>query len=131
MRHADIKDTAGRISVPIVGIMILFLFVACQTTYYAVWEQLGKEKRHLLKDQVEKARSDQEEASEQFKDVLTRIKEMYGFDGGGLEEFYNKLKSDYEEEINTLKTQINNIKSFSDFSLGSYIGQIAIYRFLA
>ena len=50
-----------------------------------------------LKDQVEKARSDQEEASEQFKDVLTRIKEMYGFDGGGLEEFYNKLKSDYEE----------------------------------
>ena len=77
---------------------LVFLFCAgCQTTYYAVWEKLGKEKRHLLKDQVEKARSEQQGASEQFKDALTRIKELYGFKGGELEEFYNKLKSDYEE----------------------------------
>jgi len=77
---------------------LVFLFYAgCQTTYYAVWEKLGKEKRHLLKDQVEKARSEQQAASEQFKDALTGIKELYGFKGGELEEFYNKLKSDYEE----------------------------------
>ena len=81
-----------------VSVLFIFLFYAgCQTTYYAVWEKLGKEKRHLLKDQVEKARSEQEDASEQFKDALTRIKELYGFKGGDLEEFYNKLKSDYEE----------------------------------
>ena len=85
-----------------VAAMCVFLFTlllhnGCQTTYYAVWEKLGKEKRHLLKDQVEKARSEQQEASEQFKDVLTRIKELYGFKGGELEEFYNKLKSDYEK----------------------------------
>lgn len=82
----------------VVSVFFVFLFFAgCQTTYYAVWEKLGKEKRHLLKDQVEKARSEQQDASEQFKDALTRIKELYGFKGGDLEEFYNKLKSDYEE----------------------------------
>ena len=97
MRHEDTKVPVGMTLLPFLGIILLSLLVGCQTTYYAFWEQLGKEKRHLLKDQVEKARSDQEEASEQFKDVLTRIKEMYGFDGGDLEEFYNKLKSDYEE----------------------------------
>ena len=80
-----------------VFLFTLLLHNGCQTTYYAVWEKLGKEKRHLLKDQVEKARSEQQEASEQFKDVLTRIKELYGFKGGELEEFYNKLKSDYEK----------------------------------
>ena len=81
----------------VVSVFFVFLFFAgCQTTYYAVWEKLGKEKRHLLKDQVEKARSEQQDASEQFKDALTRIKELYGFKGGDLEEFYNKLKSDYE-----------------------------------
>ena len=81
-----------------VSVFFIFLFyTGCQTTYYAVWEKLGKEKRHLLKDQVEKARSEQQDASEQFKDALTRIKELYGFKGGDLEEFYNKLKSDYEE----------------------------------
>ena len=75
-----------------------FLFlVGCQTTYYAVWEKLGKEKRHLLKEEVERAKSEQEQASEQFKDVLTRMKEMYGFQGGELEDFYTTLKADYEK----------------------------------
>jgi len=77
---------------------LVFLFSAgCQTTYYTVWEKLGKEKRHLLKDQVEKARSEQQDASSQFKDALTRIKDLYGYKGDDLEELYNKLKGDYEE----------------------------------
>ena len=46
------------------GFTLLFcLFAAllggCQTAYYSVWEKLGKEKRHLLKDEVEKARDEQ------------------------------------------------------------------------
>lgn len=69
----------------------------CQTTYYAMWEQLGKEKRHLLKDQVENVRSDQADASEQFRDVVELIKEMYGFDGGDLEQFYRRLVDQYED----------------------------------
>lgn len=73
------------------------LIFACRTTYYSAWESLGKEKRHLLRDHVEKAREDQEEASEQFESVLEKIKKMYGFDGGELEDFYDDLKSDYEE----------------------------------
>lgn len=82
----------------VVGCLLLtvVILVGCRTTYYAVWEQLGKEKRHLLKDNVEKARDEQEQASEQFKDALTQIKELYGFHGGDLEDFYNRLKDNYE-----------------------------------
>ena len=59
--------------------LFLLLFpTGCRTTYYAVWERLGKEKRHLLRDQVEKAGSEQQKAAEEFKDVMTRIKEAYG-----------------------------------------------------
>lgn len=104
------------ISLHILVVLILSLFVGCRTTYYAVWEQLGKEKRHLLKDQVEKTLSDQEEASEQFKDVLTRIKDMYGFEGGHLEEFYNKLKSDYEEcerRADMVTTRIDKVEQIA------------------
>jgi len=72
------------------------LFVGCQTTYYALWEKMGKEKRHLLRDQVENSLNDQEKASEAFKDALTRLKEMYGLDGGDLEDMYNRLSNDYE-----------------------------------
>jgi hypothetical protein len=117
MRNGGTNSMVRRISLHIVlRVIILSLFVGCQTTYYAVWEQLGKEKRHLLEDQVEKARSDQEEASEQFKDVLTRIKEMYGFEGGDLEEFYNKLKSDYEEcerRADIVTTRIDKVEQIA------------------
>ena len=66
-------------------LLILWVGAGCQKTYYTVWEKLGKEKRHLLKDEVEKQRVEQEKASEEFKDALTRIKEIYGLDGGELE----------------------------------------------
>lgn len=68
----------------------------CQTLYYSTWEKLGKEKRHLLRDNVEEAQEEQEEASEQFKDALTRVKEIYGFQGGDLEAMYDRLRDDYE-----------------------------------
>jgi gas vesicle protein len=76
--------------------MVFSASFGCQTTYYTVWEKLGKEKRHLLKDNVEAAQSEQEKASEEFKDALTRVKEIYGFHGGDLEAMYDKLSENYE-----------------------------------
>ncbi|MFH2219037.1 MAG: DUF2959 family protein [Pseudomonadota bacterium] len=89
-----------------VSLLVMALAVGCQKTYYTVWEKLGKEKRHLLKDEVEKQRVDQEKAAEEFKDALTQIKQIYGLDGGELEEFYTKLKDDFEacEADDFLKT---------------------------
>ena len=75
----------------------LIFIAGCQSTYYAVWEKMGKEKRHLLRDQVEKSQQDQEKASEEFTDALTRLKQMYGLDGGDLEKMYDRLSGDYEE----------------------------------
>ncbi len=89
------------------------LFVGCQSTYYAVWEKMGKEKRHLLRDQVEKSRNDQGKASEEFKDALTRLKEMYGLEGGDLEKMYNSLSDDYEncqERAQIIDKRIDNIQ---------------------
>jgi hypothetical protein len=78
-------------------LLAVIFFSGCQSTYYAVWEKMGKEKRHLLRDNVKDATEAQKEASEQFKDVLTRMKEMYGFEGSDLEKFYKKFKADFEE----------------------------------
>ncbi len=89
----------SRIATTLLTLAVLFTMIGCQSAYYAAWEKLGKEKRHLLKDQVEEVRSEQQEASEEFKDVLSRIKELYGFEGGDLEEFYEDLKSDYEDSL--------------------------------
>lgn len=88
------KFFPGRFSVAL--LLLITIVFGCQTAYYAAWEKLGKEKRHLLKDHVEDTRAEQEKASEEFRDVLTRIRTLYGFDGGNLEDFYEKLRDDYE-----------------------------------
>lgn len=107
---------------PIKPIFALFLAItilpvaACQSTYYAVWEKMGKEKRHLLRDQVEKARDDQTKASEEFKDALTRLKALSGFDGGDLEKMYNRLADDYEtcrERAEKVDERIENVQQIS------------------
>ena len=59
------------------SVLLLLFSTGCRSTYYSAWEALGKQKRDLLKDNVEKVRDDQQKASEQFKDALTRLREMY------------------------------------------------------
>ncbi|MEM7584136.1 MAG: DUF2959 family protein [Acidobacteriota bacterium] len=89
----------------------------CTTIYYAAWEQLGKEKRDLLRDNVEAVHKDQEEVSEQFEDALTRIKELYGFDGGDLEDRYDALKRDYDRSVSAadeLKDRIETVNSIAE-----------------
>jgi len=76
---------------------LMFLTAGCTSAYYSAMETLGKEKRHLLKDNVEDVQNSQTKAQEEFKDALTRIKEMTHFDGGDLEDVYSRLKSSYED----------------------------------
>jgi ElaB/YqjD/DUF883 family membrane-anchored ribosome-binding protein len=68
----------------------------CRNVYYSAWETFGKHKRDLLRDQVESTRNEQEKAKEEFKDALTRLKELTGFEGGKLEEAYHNVEKDYE-----------------------------------
>ncbi|MGD8250755.1 MAG: DUF2959 family protein [Desulfobacterales bacterium] len=88
----------------------------CQSAYYAVWESIGKEKRHLLRDQIENTRSDQEKAAEEFKDALTRVRELTGFSGGELESIYSRLKNDLDactDRANTIDKRIQNVETIA------------------
>jgi len=81
-----------------------------------MWEGLGKEKRHLLRDEVEQAREDQAEASQEFKDALTRVKELTGFRGGELENVYLQLKDDYEDctrRAEVIDERIGNVEQIA------------------
>jgi len=92
--------------------MVIFIS-GCSTAYYATMEKFGKEKRHILVDNVEDVQESQVKAQEEFKDALTKIKELYAFDGGELEVFYDKLKDSYEDcdsRANQIEKRINDVK---------------------
>jgi predicted nucleic acid-binding Zn-ribbon protein len=61
-----------------------------------VWEKLGKEKRDLLRDNIEAVRTDQRELADEFKSALDRLQEAYGTGGGDVESMYTNLKRDYD-----------------------------------
>jgi hypothetical protein len=81
---------------PILALLTL-LTPGCRSAYYATYEKFGVYKRDLLKKRVSAARDDQKEAQQQFKDALTRLKEITKFDGGQLERAYTALKTEYDD----------------------------------
>ena len=94
-------------------ILIVILFFGCSNVYYSAMEKIGKEKRHLLIDNVEDVKESQTKAQEEFTDALTKIKELYAFDGGDLERFYDRFKNsfdDCDERAREIEKRINDVK---------------------
>ncbi|HPH56361.1 MAG TPA: DUF2959 family protein, partial [Smithella sp.] len=57
----------------------------------------GYEKRQLLTKAVTSLRKDEQKAQQEFKDAMTQLKELYGFQGDRLEDMYNKFKAAYDD----------------------------------
>lgn len=98
-------------------ILALSLGLGCRSTYYATMEKFGVYKRDLLKKRVVEARDEQEKAGEQFKDALTRLKEMTGYDGGKLEQAYRELQSDYDDasdQADVVRKRIRDVETVAE-----------------
>jgi Protein of unknown function (DUF2959) len=77
--------------------VILLMLTSCSSVYYNAYETFGVYKRDLLKKRVVAARDEQKAASVEFKDALTRLKEITRFEGGKLESRYRQLQGDYDD----------------------------------
>ena len=92
----------------------MFLNAGCRTTYYATMEKFGVHKRDMLKENVEEARDEQKKATEQFKDALTRLRELYNIEGGDLEKTYDRLKADFdrsEKRATAVRERIDKVET--------------------
>jgi hypothetical protein len=92
----------------------MFLTAGCRTTYYATMEKFGVHKRDMLKENVEEARDEQKKATEQFKDALTRLRELYNIEGGDLEKTYDRLKADFdrsEKRATAVRERIDKVET--------------------
>jgi len=89
-------------------------FTACRSVMYSTYEKFGVYKRDLLKKRVVAARDEEKGAQQEFKDALTRLKEMTGFEGGELEKQYRKLQSDYDDassRVSAVHTRIKDVET--------------------
>lgn len=91
--------------------VLLLDTTGCKSVYYAAYEKLGVDKRDLLKKRVIAARDDQQTAQKAFKDALTRLKEINGFQGGEAERAYRQLKSEYDDCASQAETVHRRIRA--------------------
>jgi hypothetical protein len=97
------------------GLALVMLGMAgCQSTYFAVWEELGYPKRDIMVSRVQKARDGQEAAKEQFQTTLDRFKAVTKFSGGDLEAKYKELQAEYDrcaDRAETVSKQIASVET--------------------
>jgi DNA repair exonuclease SbcCD ATPase subunit len=102
-----IRTTFGAL---IVGVLL----AACSSAYYGVMEQFGVHKRDILVDRIEDAQKAQQDGQQQFKDALEQFRSVVNFDGGELEQIYNRLNSEYEDSeaaATRIRDRIKSVES--------------------
>ena len=80
-------------------------------------EQFGVHKRDILVDRIEDAQEAQEEGQEQFKDALEQFQAVVNFDGGELEDIYNRLNDEYEaseDAANEIRDRIDSVEDVAE-----------------
>jgi hypothetical protein len=108
-------------------LVLLILGPGCRSTYYSTMEKFGVYKRDLLKKRVVAARDEQQAASQQFKDAMTRLKELYGFQGGDLEKTYDALKRDYDRsaaKADEVHKRIRDVETVANDLFQEWDGEI-------
>lgn len=96
------------------SILMLALMGACSSAYYKTMEGLGIEKRDILVDRVEDARDAQDSASEQFASALDQFRATVNFDGGDLEETYDRLDAEYDNSVSEAEAVSERIDAVED-----------------
>ena len=72
------------------------LLVGCSSAYYATLERVGVHKRDILVDRVRAGQQDQKQAEEQFLSAYEVLRELASFDGGDVEDMYERLSREFE-----------------------------------
>jgi hypothetical protein len=112
------------------GLFLLMALAACSSTYYSAMEKVGIEKRDILVDRVEEARDAQEDAGEQFASALDQFRATVNFDGGDLEEVYDRLNGEYEDsvaEAENVSDRIDSVESVSEDLFEEWQEELAEY----
>ncbi len=94
----------------------LTLLTGCSSVYYNTMERFGVEKRDILITRVEDARDSQEEAKEQFNSALEQFTTLLNFDGGELQEVYDRLNAEFEQSERRAEEVSDRIRAVEQVS---------------
>ncbi|MDO8272261.1 MAG: DUF2959 domain-containing protein [Gammaproteobacteria bacterium] len=111
-------------------ISALTALVGCQTAYYSAMEQFGVEKRDILLDRIEDAQTAQEDGQEQFRSALEQFSAVVNFDGGELQQVYDRLNTEFEDSeaaAAEIRNRIDAVESVSEDLFNEWSAELEQY----
>lgn len=118
-----------KLRIVIIAFTMLFL-TACESAYYGTMEQFGVHKRDILVDRIGEAQSAQEEGQEQFRDALEQFRSVVNFDGGELQQIYDRLNGEFEdteEAADLIRERIQAVEAVADALFDEWEDELALY----
>ncbi|MFT4721038.1 MAG: hypothetical protein ACI9SB_002213 [Candidatus Azotimanducaceae bacterium] len=109
----------------------LLLISGCESAYYDAMEKVGVHKREILIDRIEEAQESQEAGQEQFKNALEQFRSVINFDGGELENIYNRLNDEYEDSVDAAEAihdRIDDVESVADALFDEWRDELGLYN---
>ena len=98
-------------------LIFMVLLAGCESAYYDAMERLGIPKREILVDRINEAQQAQQEGQEQFVDALEQFRSVVNFDGGELQQVYDRLNAEFEASETAaarIRSRIDDVESVSE-----------------
>jgi hypothetical protein len=112
------------------SLLALVLCAGCSSAYYGAMEKVGFAKRDILVSRVEKARSAQAEAKEEFTDALQAFLAVTRVDGGELRRKYDELNDRYkasESAAKEVRVRIDAIEEVAGALFEEWGNELGLY----
>ena len=98
-------------------LIFMVLLAGCESAYYDAMERLGIPKREILVDRINEAQQAQQEGQEQFVDALEQFRSVVNFEGGELQQVYDRLNAEFEASETAaarIRSRIDDVESVSE-----------------
>lgn len=108
----------------------VLLTTACSSAYYGTMERFGVHKRDILVNRIEDAQEAQQDGQEQFKNALEQFRSVVNFDGGELQQVYNRLDREFiatEEAAANIRRRIQAVESVAEDLFDEWDDELALY----
>lgn len=115
---------------PLLAMAAIVLLTACQSAYYGAMERLGVAKRDIMVDRVEEAQDAQQEGQEQFQNALEQFRSVVNFDGGDLQQVYDRLDSEFqrsEQAADRIRDRIEAVEDVADALFDEWEDELDLY----
>lgn len=129
--RATLKASGLQKQLHLISLLLLTLLLgACESAYYSAMEKVGIPKRDIFISRIEKAQESQEEGQQQFKSALEQFRSVVYFDGGDLEEIYERLNDEFEDSeaaAEEIRERIDDVESVADALFDEWEKELELY----